>query len=820
MLNKKISKKGFSLIELMVAVTILAIGILGIFLAFSNSWMGMADARDRTVATNYAREAMEDVKNMNFEMVTNENLGIAESIDDKFTRVITVNTESDVLKKVNTNVFWTNRQGQNINVETSTYINKTIFNPGEATNIVLYADPYYSVLPSIDETIDLIAVIKDGNGNTKIDWSGENICFNIISGSELGSLTAGAGGGVDTIEGIAQTTFTPSEIKDGAGNYQQGEVEIEATVDLPDGGGTISDIITITVTLGVVRIELNASPKSLFASGSNLSTSTVTATLVDAAGETVTNAPNQITFNITGEGTFVDAESGGAPLPDTFTMSNSEGIAVIYVKSIAATPGVATVIASSTGLLSGVVNIITTGVATSIFVSVDPDLIYTDDETGTTVTIEIQDINGNPVEYDGNISLTNDGAGTFEQNSLNPTVDNPGDASSASTTFSSGSAGTIIIYANGGSLTQGSAIIEVSDALIADTITITAIPKSILANGDEDSVITATIKQGSIPIINYDKDIVFEIISDSSDLHDAELYFNGTTHGGLDEPFTVTGEDYGNDGQVELYLEPASDVGKCTIKVSTYNLVNPDPIVKTTEVGFYSSEHHIELIAVPSKMLVQGDNCTVTAKVVDEGGTPVDTYNEDITFTILVGWPKNAKFAATGTSSLTTTMFNGQIDMYLIPQKEAGTVTLKASSFTGMTDITGYLNIQVVETLLELAPEPNINYTGNQVSFDIEVQGTEISLDKMQVSWSDNIASEVLNEIAIGGTVVYSNVDGVVSGTVVNTDDPIPIPIIPTGISTINLNFNGFDVMFGKTFNIIFNPSTDYYPVEFEIPST
>ena len=47
---------GFSLIELMVAVTILAMAILGIFLAFSTGFQGMADARDRTVATNYIQE--------------------------------------------------------------------------------------------------------------------------------------------------------------------------------------------------------------------------------------------------------------------------------------------------------------------------------------------------------------------------------------------------------------------------------------------------------------------------------------------------------------------------------------------------------------------------------------------------------------------------------------------------------------------------------------------------------------------------------------------------------------------------------------------
>ena len=61
--KQRSNHKGFSLLELMVAVAILAIAILGIFQAYSISFMVMAVARDRTVATNYAREAMEDIKN-------------------------------------------------------------------------------------------------------------------------------------------------------------------------------------------------------------------------------------------------------------------------------------------------------------------------------------------------------------------------------------------------------------------------------------------------------------------------------------------------------------------------------------------------------------------------------------------------------------------------------------------------------------------------------------------------------------------------------------------------------------------------------------
>jgi hypothetical protein len=243
-------------------------------------------------------------------------------------------------------------------------------------------------------------------------------------------------------------------------------------------------------------------------------------------------------------------------------------------------------------------------------------------------------------------------------------------------------------------------------------------------------------------------------------------------------------------------------------------------IENTIEVGFYSGEHHIELTAKPSKMLVNGDTCKVTAVVEDEKGIQVDEYSEDITFTILVGWPKTAKFAATGTSSLTKTIIVGEdTTVILISQSTAGTVTLKASSFTDITDITGYLNIPVSISLINLvedSPAYSSTATENKVTFDISVQGAEILLGDMKVSWPDNIPSELINKIDIGGSEVYYNVEGVVSGTVVN--------IVPTGLLTdtytIDLYFNLDADMSGKTYNIIFNPDDGNYPVEFELPST
>jgi len=113
-INRKLSKKGFSLIELMVAVAILAIAVLGIFLAFSSAWMGMAVGRDITVATNYARGEMEAIKNKPFETLsTEEPANYTEgkfSISTNIINEIIGDVERNDLKRVITTVSWEDRE--------------------------------------------------------------------------------------------------------------------------------------------------------------------------------------------------------------------------------------------------------------------------------------------------------------------------------------------------------------------------------------------------------------------------------------------------------------------------------------------------------------------------------------------------------------------------------------------------------------------------------------------------------------------------------------------------------------------------------------
>jgi len=121
-INKKLSKQGFSLIELMVAVAILAMAIFGIFHAYSVGFMGIADARDITVATNYAREEMENVKN-NSSLCDSSGYS---SDEGKFDINVSINGPSaENLYNITTTVSWDDRNGiyKEVKLETLIYNN-------------------------------------------------------------------------------------------------------------------------------------------------------------------------------------------------------------------------------------------------------------------------------------------------------------------------------------------------------------------------------------------------------------------------------------------------------------------------------------------------------------------------------------------------------------------------------------------------------------------------------------------------------------------------------------------------------------------------
>ena len=382
-INKKISKKGFSLIELMVAVVILALAIFGIFHAYSAGFMGMVDARDRTVATNYAQEAMEDIKNKDFDKIESTYKSVINA-NKKYKIYVNVSTETDNLKEIFTIVEWEDRNGIRKTVESSMLVHFIEVFALDPAKIVLYANSY-AVLKS-GGTTELIAVIKDIKGNTITDWNEGDINFSIFSGEEFGILSSLT---VTPDNGIARTTFSSNS----SFTEEVGYTVIEASVTLPNGS-VVTDSVTIKVTDGPVKIALTADPYTI--KSNSIECSTITVSLQNAAGATLKKnilvSDVEITFSVFGD--FVEGDLSYSTIK--IPADGSEEDAVDNTINLCPTSkrGLAIVIATSTGLESGRVDVKFLGPPVSILISANPNSIYVDDLEGSTITVSLIDKNG------------------------------------------------------------------------------------------------------------------------------------------------------------------------------------------------------------------------------------------------------------------------------------------------------------------------------------------------------------------------------------------------------------------------------------------
>jgi len=780
-INKKLSHKGFSLIELMVAAVILSLAIFGIFQAFSTGFLGMFDSRDRTVATNYVQEKMEELKNADFDTVVpdaDESLGIIGDI--KFRRNVNVvyidgNTNLIVagptnLKRVTTTVKWDDRKGGEKKVESSVLLQNTQFTPGDAARISLYADPYNVVLP-VNSSTTIIAVIKDKSGNNIFDWDGSDVTFTIISevspeGDSLeGLLGTLSDYAVTPVKGKASVVFTSSVAE------YQGTVTVEASVTTFDGENTFTDTIDIDITWGAVKIELIPNPSSILADG--ITQSTITATIQNAAGGTVTDGTHDITFIVAGEGTLI----GSNPV------TSASGIATITLQSTT-TAGIATVTATSSGLLSDSCDVQTSGEPAGITLSASPNTIYSDDTSVVTVTIV--DENGVPViPAPGSITIT---LSTSEGSLAGDTPLTFVGVSSQSMMFTpSITEGPATIYADG--TYEDSIDILVELLLEAEHIALNANPPTILADGISTSIITATIESvDDITVHNYIGNVNFSILSGPGEIISA---------------ISVLCEN----GVATIILESGGP-GICKIQAVSGTL----PVV-TIDVGFYTTAHHILLTAVPTHIPVGGGNegtSKLTANIVDMDGITVYNYNGDVIFEFLSGYNENdllgnAKFKFVNNFKYSIPVFHGTASVDLISLSNAAVVTLEASSDNEDLPDSEILTIYIKKTL-KLAVFPNITYftAGKNVSFDIEVRGGDITIDRMRVTWSPP-DSLVLTNVTIDVDENVSNNSGEMPN---ETDFDInPINLSEETISDIKVTLTFNSSIEGKDISIIFYPA-------------
>ena len=516
----------------------------------------------------------------------------------------------------------------------------------------------------------------------------------------------------------------------------------------------------------------------------------LTATIVDAGGNRVDNATNVINFSCTDLGTL------SAPTPTV------GGIAKVNLASNV-TPGTITVTASAAsadGLEPGVVVVLTGGY---IALSASPIEVPNGEESVITVTIK--DVNGLPINYEGDIDLVmvenGDGLGTL----LPDSVDFDGSTSSEEVRFTAKSdVGTVNITATDsiGILESNVLTLTLKEELTPHHIIVYGMPLSIPAGGTETSLITAKVMtEGNVKITSYNEPVTFETTAGS---------FSSSAG-----PTTYT--TVFNDGIATAVLYSPSDAGTATITVCSPSN-SSCTISGETTVGFYIGPDHIELTADPQNILVGGQNCIVTAKIVDNKGIVIGSYNEDIAFNISAGWDDTIKFSKATTAFLTQKVKKGIAIVTLISGTTAGTAVIDAYS----GDISGSLNIPVGISL-DLANNIifNLNEGISTVSFDIEVQGADLLLEEMQISW-DSLVSETLNKIEIktpsetGPVITVFDGDSTTpapSGELINFEE---VPLYE-GTSNVKMYFKAN--MSGKTITVIFNPNSGNFSVPVPVPA-
>ena len=805
-IKRKLSQKGFSLIELMVAVVILAMATFGIFLAFSTGFQGMADARAVTVAANYAREAMEDIKNMDFDKIPTpeiENSSVTVN-GITYNRQVIVHKNTNI-KRVITTVTWKDRNGKQKTVETDMVVHFIETTAGDPSRIILYADPYNI---SIDGETKLTAVVKDAIGNTVTDWD-ESITFlltEIKDGADLSpdSITIDP---VKFIKGKAINIFTSDD-------SPTGEVTITAS-----SGSLTPDSVTIKVYDPGIPVKINLKNFLDFLEASKYETlfinpgseSTIEATIVDAAGVPVP-VPD-----IVGEMNFIVSVLG--TLNNQLNYVQNQGIATIDLTS-SDTAGTITVTASISvpeiGVISGVINIITGG---KIILSASPIEVPSGEESVITVTIT--DVDDVPINYVGpiNLSVESTDGGSGDLSDYIITFD--GLTSSEEVTFTANLEGTVEIVAtasNNDILTSDTLTLTVIEELTPHHLIVYAMPLSIPAGGAETLITAKVMTEGNVKITSYVGPVTFETTAGS--------FFNDTT--------SITSTFVDGIATVSLYSSNNAETAEIT--VSSEVLMDPDHIITgSTEVGFYIGPDHIDLTAVPQNIVADGGGdgvCTVTAIIVDYTGTMISSYNGDIYFSISP-CPYTIKYLEATTSFLTQKIKKGITTVKLISGPIAGTAVIYAFS----ENLFGSLNIPVGISL-ELAVPDNISYSSSEppyyVSFDIEIAGAPLTLEEMQVSWTTFSESD-LEIIKIfhtdgptEGITIFDASEptvGFVTYTNEPTDDPkkriADIEVasgttLSTGESTIKMFFS--TDMSGKTFEVIFNPNSGDYQIEFSIP--
>ncbi len=729
------NQTGFSLIELMVAVAILALVAIGLFQAFSVAFQSMSDSKDRTVATNYAQQLLEDYKNTPFEKIRPFSGPIEGT---KYFQNVSVQMVNENLKKVIAQIVWGDRNDKNKNIIVDTLIGntQTTTTTTEAgaipAGIIIYADRY-NLLPGTDDRAEpshIYTEIVDKSGDIITDWDESNIYFEIESVidlegeskyiSYLGNLRNYS---VPPVKGIAETYFDQYE-----GEEREGFVKIKATLTV--GEIELYDVLTLKVTSDAVAIILTADKDKISTRGEGEEKSAhLTARIVDAGGDTV-NTDREINFAIV---------SGPGSLQNM--INTTKGVA--YVDLIAGTiSGTATVMATSTLLEPAVIDIqIVDPGKNNIKVEVADRTIA--QKGSTEITAYLTDYLGNAVSGETiNFSIDNSDLGYLSSDE-------------GITTDSNGKAVITLTLNHAGAVKVTASWIAEDETEVSDTV-------SVLCRSHNLDVWSepTTIREGNSAIIYAelkdfkDNCVVGETISFS--ISQGNGYFKNNQ-----QTISSSTNDSGI-ASTALTINPCSTENGITTVLAKWDY--DSEVLGEVDIICTTAPIYEVNISANKTTISTGETVNITATVT-ENGSPASGI--EVTFSL--NDYTNAKLDGSSSSVTKNTEGDGKATVVLsdLPVGASVIVTAKAGGDSDSIKISCETTPIVIELAENPPPRHGSDNKGNRkIYFPIKVWNDSIDLRQMNIAWKPS-GNEKLSELWIDDTQVYSNTSGATNGSTI-----------------------------------------------------
>ena len=493
-IKRILSKKGFTLVELMVAVAILAIAAIGIFQAYTTGFQAMADSKDRTVATNIAQKKLEEIKNSVKVAYPYYNIETQELNGKTFTIIVTtkVPPPKPNLEQVIVTVSWKNRNGieKNVQLETLVYDLKIEYNvPGpDVGQIDLSANTTALTCCVTSETSNITAELFDKSDPKQRVPSGTPVSFQVNNGSVNPEFT------VTDASGKAYTTLTINNTNLSI---------VTAT------SGLASDQLQVTCTPKANKIDLSANPYAIIPGGK----STITATVTDTCGNIISE---EVTVDFVTDQGYFDNEEGKV----STSIKTIEGVATVdlYIETSGVTATVTGTVTPAEGTpFSDFTTVLCTDY--SIKVTAVPDSINPggDNDTSTITAVLTQSV-GSPA-VGKTISFTTDN----DKGSLSATT---------ATTDINGEAVVTLFSLSGGDIATITASYTFGDITISDTtivqcteyiIKIKAEPNKIIPDGHSTITVTLTNYLGGPA-----PDKLVKFYTTKGKLKDASMYTNSS----------------------------------------------------------------------------------------------------------------------------------------------------------------------------------------------------------------------------------------------------------------------------------------------------